>query len=274
MRRFLVKAAGISTILFCSTSVMADQLATFKGGSLTSEEYKAAIEALGPQKEMLKSNEELRKQYLYHLIDLKLLADEAQASKIEDSAEYKAIMAATQREVLAKLYVDKYLKEQTSTDKLKKYFNDNKKDFSTKEVQASHILFNKEDKATAEKVLAEARKKGSDFSALLAKYAKDPSGARGGDLGYFAQGTVVPAFEEAAFSTPKGQVHPKLVETEFGWHILKVTDVRGGDKVKFEDKKDEVEQAVRSQASEKLVQQLRDQANIKISEESLKALQL
>jgi peptidyl-prolyl cis-trans isomerase C len=59
---------------------------------------------------------------------------------------------------------------------------------------------------------------------------------------------------------------------EFGWHIIKVTDVRGGDTVKFEDKKDEVEQAVRRNAREELVEQLRAQAEVQVNSEVLQGI--
>jgi len=273
MRQLLTKVVGASLALYAS-SLMAQQIATYKGGDLTVDEFKSAIEALGPQGQMLKSNEQLQKQYLQHLIDMKLIADKAKAAKVEESEQYKTIMAATQREVLAKIYIDQYLAEQTSPEKLKKYFNENKKDFTAKEVQVAHILFDKEDKATGEKVLKEAKKKNADFSALIAEHATDPTGAQGGELDFFGPGSVVPAFEEAAFATPKGQVHPKLVETDFGWHIIKVNDVRGGDKVKFEERQEQVAEAVRNQASEAMVQQLRDQAQVQISEEVLRAVNL
>ena len=81
---------------------------------------------------------------------------------------------------------------------------------------------------------------------------------------------MVPAFEQAAFATEKNKVHPKLVKTQFGYHIIKVTDMRGGDNVKFADKKEEVKKAIKRNGRKDLVDNLRKKANVKVNEEALK----
>jgi peptidyl-prolyl cis-trans isomerase D len=97
-------------------------------------------------------------------------------------------------------------------------------------VRASHILFKTQGKdeatvrAAAEKVLAEV-KKGGDFAALAKKYSEDDSKAQGGDLDYFSQGRMVPEFDAVAFSLAPGSVSD-LVKSQFGFHIIKVTDKR------------------------------------------------
>lgn len=273
LRQVTLAISGFS--LFTVSQVLLanpNQVATFKGGKLTVEEYKSAVEALGPQADMVKSNENLRSQYLHHLIDSMLLAQKASDAKLNQSSQYKTMLEAAQRDILARLYIEQYVNEQASPEKLKKYFNENKKAFSSKEVRASHILFDKDNKEKAESVLKEAMKKGSDFAKLAKEHSTGPSAEQGGDLNFFGRGRMVPAFEQAAFDTPKGQVHPKLVETQFGWHIIKVTDVRGGDNVKFEDKKDEVEQVVRRNARDQLIEQLRTQANVQINNEVLQKI--
>ncbi|MDQ2742282.1 MAG: peptidyl-prolyl cis-trans isomerase, partial [Chloroflexota bacterium] len=88
-------------------------------------------------------------------------------------------------------------------------------------VRASHILIPTAKKALAEKLLTEV-KNGANFAALAKKYSTDPgSKVKGGDLGWFAHGTMVAPFDQAAFSMHVGQV--RLVQSQFGWHIIKVT---------------------------------------------------
>ncbi|MFW7380374.1 MAG: foldase protein PrsA [Oligoflexus sp.] len=266
-----VTLSTASALFMLSTSpLLANQVASFKGGKLTVEEYKNAVEALGPQADMVKFNENLRSQYLNHLIDSMLLAKKATSSKLDQSPEYKMMVEAAQRDILARMYIDQYVEQQATPENLKKYFEKNKEAFSSKEVRASHILFEKDQKEKAEKVLKEAKKKNADFTALAKEHSTGPSAEQGGDLNFFGKGRMVPAFEQAAFETAKGQVHPELVETQFGWHIIKVTDVRGGDTVKFEDKKDEVDQVVRKNAREELVEDLRKQADVQVNNEVLK----
>ena len=86
-------------------------------------------------------------------------------------------------------------------------------------VKASHILVNK--RSIADKLLDEIHN-GSNFSDLAKKHSLCPSGKRGGDLGFFTRGKMVPEFERAAFSLAKGEVSD-VVKTEFGYHIIKRT---------------------------------------------------
>ncbi|MCC7418113.1 MAG: peptidyl-prolyl cis-trans isomerase [Acidobacteria bacterium] len=114
-------------------------------------------------------------------------------------------------------------------------YNENIDQYKTPEqVRASHILLKtdgKDDaavKAEAEKILAEAKAPNADFAALARKYSEDEgSKANGGDLDYFSQGQMVPEFDQAAFSMQPGQISG-LVKTQFGYHIIKVTDRKAG----------------------------------------------
>lgn len=87
-------------------------------------------------------------------------------------------------------------------------------------VRASHILVNTKEEAVSIKSKID---KGENFEALAKKYSKCPSGQNGGDLGYFGRGEMVPSFETAAFELPVGKVSDP-VKTQFGWHLIKVTD--------------------------------------------------
>lgn len=87
-------------------------------------------------------------------------------------------------------------------------------------VRASHILVNTNEEAVSIKSKID---KGENFEAMAQKYSKCPSGKNGGDLGYFGRGEMVPSFETAAFELPVGKVS-NPVKTQFGWHLIKVTD--------------------------------------------------
>lgn len=90
----------------------------------------------------------------------------------------------------------------------------------TNEVRASHILVKTEEEANK---LYDEIKGGKDFADLAAMYSLCPSGANGGDLGFFSKGMMVKPFEDAAFSTEKGELS-RPVKTQFGWHLILVTD--------------------------------------------------
>ena len=117
------------------------------------------------------------------------------------------------------------------------------------EVNAQHILIRAQAsdpdsvrqaaKAKAESLLEEA-KAGADFESLAEENSDDPGSAqRGGSLGYFSRGQMVGAFEEAAFGTPVGEIAPDVVETQFGYHVIKVEDRR---KQTFEELREEIEE--------------------------------
>jgi parvulin-like peptidyl-prolyl isomerase len=104
--------------------------------------------------------------------------------------------------------------------------------FDAEEIQASHILFMVNEGDDAEEVRAKANevlqqiKDGADFAQMASEYGSDGTKDTGGDLGWFGRGQMVPEFEQAVFALESGQLGQELVETQFGYHIIKVTDKR------------------------------------------------
>ena len=131
-------------------------------------------------------------------------------------------------------------------------------------VRASHILIGvAKDAAPAAKQAARTEaegvlkrvKAGEDFAALAKQYSKDPgSAAVGGDLNFFPKGQMVPAFDAAAFALKTGEIS-NLVETEFGFHIIKLTDRRAGRIVPLAEVKDRLEEFLKQRKQQELVQQ-------------------
>lgn len=140
-----------------------------------------------------------------------------------------------------------------------------------KEIEASHILV--EDLETAQELLAKINQ-GEDFAELAQEYSTDPgSGAMGGSLGSFERGRMVPAFEKAAFSLEVGEIS-EPVQSDFGYHIIKVTD-RTPFEESFEDVKEELEELLaRRQARplEEVQSELMDNAKIQIKDEQFNHL--
>jgi peptidyl-prolyl cis-trans isomerase D len=129
-------------------------------------------------------------------------------------------------------------KMQTTEDEAKKFYDENASKFQGNEQRhASHILIGvsassspeakAEAKKKAEQVLAEVKKNPTKFSELAKKYSQDPGSAeKGGDLGTFARGSMVKPFEDAAFSMKQGEISG-LVQSDFGYHIIKLTEIVG-----------------------------------------------
>jgi peptidyl-prolyl cis-trans isomerase C len=162
---------------------------------------------------------------------------------------------------------------------MRAFYDENPQQFERPEqVQASHILFmvdaesTEEQKAAkrkeAEEVLAQVQA-GGDFGALATAHSDCPSSSKGGDLGYFGRGQMVPPFEEAAFSMKPGDVSG-IVETRFGFHIIKVVDKSDAEKVPYEEAKGNIEQFLGSQGKQQamtdVIEGLRADANIEYPE--------
>jgi len=140
-------------------------------------------------------------------------------------------------------------KVNVTEDDARKYHSENPKQFETPEqVRASHILIKPDTtdpneakaaaKATSQRLLKQV-KDGADFAALARANSACPSAAKGGDLNFFGRGQMVPAFEKAAFELKVGQVSD-IVETQFGYHIIKVTDRKDSNVIMFEQAKDDI----------------------------------
>ena len=149
-----------------------------------------------------------------------------------------------------------------SEDDLKKYYAENEKRFAVpEERRASHILVKADKsasaderakaKAKAEALLAEVKKNPASFADVARKNSDDPGSAeRGGDLDYFGRGAMVKPFEDAAFGLKTDEISG-VIESDFGYHIIKLTGVRGGDKKSFESVRAEIENDVKNQLAQR-----------------------
>jgi peptidyl-prolyl cis-trans isomerase D len=157
---------------------------------------------------------------------------------------------------------------------LRRYYEENASRFGTpEERRASHILIAADKslpaderakaRAKAEEISAALAKNPAQFAELAQKNSQDPgSAAKGGDLDFFAPGAMVKPFEDAAYFLKVGQTSA-VVETDFGFHIIRLTDIRGGDKRSFESARPEIEAEVRKQlAQEKFAEAAEDFTNM------------
>jgi peptidyl-prolyl cis-trans isomerase D len=159
------------------------------------------------------------------------------------------------------------------------YFEQNQSRLQAKEERrASHILFAVDAKAPqaerekvraqAQKVLAELKKSPKRFADMARQHSKDPgSASKGGDLDYFARGAMVKPFEEAAFALGKGEISD-LVESEFGYHIIQVTEIRQPKQPSFESQRASLEADLRRQQAQRKFAELAEQFTNLVYEQS------
>jgi peptidyl-prolyl cis-trans isomerase C len=127
-----------------------------------------------------------------------------------------------------------------------------------KEFDASHILVETEDEA---KALITTLEGGADFAELAKEKSTGPSGPRGGALGWFGKGMMVPQFETAVADMEIGAVS-EPIKTQFGWHVIKLNNARSKDAPKMEDVREDLEQQVRLETVESYISKLTDDATI------------
>ena len=215
-----------------------DVLAQIGKKAITKAEVEARIAAMPPEYQSRMKNEAQKKEFLEGLIQAQLLAMEAKAQKLDKRKTVVRGIEDMTTSILAQEYAREILSKvvKPTDDEIKKIYEQNKARYVTPAtVNAQHILVKLEVDAKPEAVkaaLAKAEKirkelgSGTNFAKLVEKYSDDPgSKARGGDLGWFARDRMVPEFSNAAFSMKKGEISDP-VKTPFGYHIIKVVDVK------------------------------------------------
>jgi peptidyl-prolyl cis-trans isomerase C len=164
----------------------------------------------------------------------------------------------TRRDLVIANFIDQQItpKIKVSEEESRKFYEQNIDKFKQEEaVRASHILCGVDAKATAEEK-KKAREKaeklrkelagGADFATLAKDNSSCPSSQQGGDLGYFSKGQMVPPFEQAAFALKPGEISD-IVETQFGYHIIRVTDKKAAETVAFKDVSPRIEEFLKGQ---------------------------
>jgi peptidyl-prolyl cis-trans isomerase C len=177
----------------------------------------------------------------------------------------KDLREYTRRDLLISKYVETtFVSKVVVTEaEVRAFYDKNPDKFKQNEtVKASHILIGVDSKATAdEKVKAREKAEklqkevagGADFAALAKGNSTCPSASQGGDLGFFGKGQMVPAFEKAAFALKPGEISP-VVETQFGYHIIKLTEKKPASEVDFKDVKAKIEEFLKGQKVNEAIQ--------------------
>lgn len=205
------------------------------------------------------------------LVDMKLVGSAAQDADLEDSEAVQERMVELRDQVVREVYLQNHVDDYITEERLQQAYDEYKENNPPKkQVKASHILV--EDEETANELI-EQLGDGAEFAKLAQENSTGPSGSKGGDLGFFAEGEMVPAFSDAAFSLDVGEVTEEPVKTQFGWHVIKVTDTRMTEPKSFEEMESQLREQLQQEAVQTLLADLREDAKVETYPERRKQVE-
>jgi peptidyl-prolyl cis-trans isomerase C len=255
-----LKPARLLVLLFASAAlpVLAQNLAVVNGKPVPSSRADVMIKQMATQGQQ--DSPQLRAMVKEELINREILIQEADKLGLGNKPEVKnQVDLARQSIVIRALVTDYITKNPVKEADMKAEYDRFKAQAGDKEYHARHILVEKEDDAKA--IIAKL-KGGAKFEEL-AKQSKDPGSApNGGDLDWAAPGSFVKPFSDAMVALQKGQITETPVKTQFGYHIIKLEDVRAAKVPSYEEVKPQIAESLQQQKLQAYQQDLRKKAKI------------
>lgn len=218
-------------------------LATVGQKEITNLDIESALQGLDPYQAMHFNSEEGKKQLLDDLVNQELFYMEAREQELHNDESFKAEMKKIEENMLKQYAINNVLTSITLTeDEKQAFFEANKDKFSKPETaSAKHILVDAEE--TAKDLLNKINTGEITFEDAASQHSSCPSKESGGSLGSFPRGQMVPEFEEAVFSMEKDEVRGP-VQTQFGYHLIKLDDIEQGGESEYEEVKNEIEKTL------------------------------
>ena len=250
-------------------------LAEVNGVSITDTDFYKEQENLPPYLKPMTETPEGKKEMLDTMVVRELIMQQAQKDGIDKSPAVTAKLEDLKKRVIVEAFLKKKVEESANVSdaELQAFYKKNEDKFkSGDQIRASHILVKTEAQA---KEIEKQLKGGASFEELAKKNSIDGAAAKGGDLGWFGKGSMLPEFEKVAFSLKEGSVSG-IVPTKFGFHIIKATGKRPAGTRSFEEVKDQIRAAIapekQQETFKKLKEDLKKDAKLTIKEDALKGL--
>ncbi|RNC66310.1 MAG: peptidylprolyl isomerase [Desulfuromonadales bacterium] len=250
-------------------------VAEVNGDAITTEDFKKELENLPPYLKPMADTPEGKKELLDTMVVRELILQQARKDNLDKSPEVAAKLEELKKRVVVEAFLKKKVEEQVkiSDEELKKFYDENKDKFkSGDQVRASHILMRSEKEAQD---VQKELKAGGSFEELAKKHSVDSAAAKGGDLGWFSKGSMVPEFEKVVFGLKEGETSG-IVKTKFGYHIIKLTGKRPAGTRSFEEVKEQIKAALlpnkQQEVFQKLKEDIKKDAKVSVKEDVLKGL--
>jgi len=241
-----------------ATAAKSATIATVNGQKLSQELFDVFAQAvMGGSQEP--PSDEQKGQMVDQLINMTLAAQAAEKENLAKDPKVQARLELIRTQVLAEAASEKYMSSHPVSESELKAEYDSQVAAMPKEYKARHILVDTKEKA--EEIVAKLDA-GGDFAKLAAADSKDSSGKNGGDLGWFSPQTMVKPFADAVVALQAGQYTKQPVQSEFGWHVILLEDVRSPEVPAFEQVKAQVEMFSQRKKLQAYIDELRKSAQI------------
>jgi peptidyl-prolyl cis-trans isomerase C len=258
MKKVLLTALAATTIGLALPAV-AQNVAIVNGKPVPKERVDMLQQQLAKAGRQV--SPEMQGQLKDEVITREIFLQEAQKRGLDGSDDYKAQLELARQTILIRELFADYQKKNPVTDaEVKAEYDKFVAANGGKEFKARHILVEKED--DAKKIIADL-KKGSKFEDLAKKMSKDPgSGQNGGDLDWANASSYVPEFAEAMVKLKKGELTQAPVKSQFGWHVIRVDDIREAQLPKLDEVKPQIAQQLQQQKLAQFQETLRKAAKV------------
>ena len=253
-------AAGLAMAAPALAATAPAKVATVNGVAIPKAHVDVIVKAQAQQGKP--DSEELRASITDRLIEMEVLAQEANKKGLGKNPELKAQLEVQRLRTLANAYVQDYAKNHPVSDATAKAEYDKlRAESGEKDYKARHILLDTEDEAKS--VIAKL-KKGEKFEEL-AKVSKDTGTKdKGGELDWSTANGYVKPFSDAMVKLEKSQYTDTPVQSQFGWHVIRLDDIRAAQYPEFDEVKTELKQSLQQQELQKMIKALRDKAKIEM----------
>lgn len=235
-----------------------ERVATVNGKALPKSEFDLYVANMSRQSGR-EVTEDQKGQLLDQYISMQLAADEAQKADIEKDPKVRDQLALARLQVLVDAGLQKYLEAHPVQESELRPEYDTQVAALPREYHARHILVDDEAAAVA---ITKELKGGADFAKLAAKRSKDSSSKSGGDLGWFTLDTMVKPFADAVKVMQPGQLTEQPVQSQYGWHVIKLEETRATSAPPFDEVKDRVKMIVQRKKLQSHLEELRKTAKV------------
>lgn len=247
-------------------------LAEVNGGSITTGDFNRELKNLPEYLKSMADTPQGRKEMLDTMVIRELILQQAGKDGLDKGAEIEEKLQDLKKRIIVEAFLKKKVETESkvSDADMQKFYEQNKEKFkSGEQMKASHILVKSEKEA---KDLLAKLKAGGNFEELAKKNSVDSSASKGGDLGWFGKGSMVPAFEKTAMTLKEGQISD-VVKSDFGYHIIKLTGKRAAGIRPLEEVKDQIKGAImpskQQEIFQKIKEELKKSAKITVKEDVL-----